>query len=649
MPSLDQPGLRRLLAFALASLAGLFCGLGFWFLLPDPREGRELALALAAQAASSVPAAERSLMASADVSAAQALCMAVAGVELGGADCRLGRSLGLPGGAAEHTAKASAQDAAVARAQQQLGVKVAQYAAIRDALVPVLQGSDRSWLVGGIELRLARLKSLQVQAVVAYPDLFDALLVAEGVRYDSFSGRFSAQRWDVARLLDSPEQVRARAERLLLVLEWLPLVVGLAVFALLFASLYTLGWLAGLVALVFAVLAGLGLLIVADASLRFGQGSAVYLLNPFSYALERQAWVVVGGLLLPVLALVLTPLFRPRLAGLVAASRRWLAGLVVLPMAGTAAVYGFLGPAAGSEALKLTACLFAGLVTTWYARPTFLARKVIPNIFSPRQILETLSEIVSGRSPPSAQRLVHTSLFRAYLGLLLLGLVTVASAALVFSDFGGTLVSGLVFTALVFILFGLRLALVFLAAGAVAGGLAWLTDKVQGRVQLMLDPMTASVSDFARLIKFSEAAQPAGYGLGTIRWCSFEGACLPIQVLSDYFPVLLSGAVGLAGALVVFVMLVALYIGLMARAMLGFASGLGPVSILFAVSFFLLLAALSQTVITYFGNWRLAPLTGLGLPLMSMGWSSMVSVALGLSLLAAAIALSRKTEGVRRR
>ena len=356
MPSLGRRGLPTFLALVFAILGGLFSGLGFWFSLPDAREGRELALALAAQAAPSPTATDRSLAASADISAAQALCMAVVGSDLGGADCRLGRSLGLLGGTAEHPAKALAQDTAVARAQQQLGVKIGQYTAMRDALVPVLHGSDRSWLVGGIELRLARLKSLQAQTVVAYSDLFDTLLVAEGVRYDSFTGRFSAQRWDVARLLDSSEQVRTRAERLMVVLQWLPVVVGFAVFALLFVSLYTLGWLAGLVALVFAVLAGLGLLIVADASLRFGQGSAVYLLNPFSYALERQAWVVVGGLLLPVMALVLTPLFRPWLAGLVAASRRWFAGLVVLLMAGTAAVYGFLGPAAGSETSRLSFC-----------------------------------------------------------------------------------------------------------------------------------------------------------------------------------------------------------------------------------------------------------------------------------------------------
>ncbi len=148
MPSLGRPGLPRYLAFALASLVGLVCGLGFWFSLPDPREGRELALALAAQAAPSVPAADTSLTASDDVSAAQALCMATADTDLESADCRLGRPLGLPGAKAESGAKAATQHAAVARAQQRLGVKIAQYAAIRDALLPVLQGSDRSWLVG---------------------------------------------------------------------------------------------------------------------------------------------------------------------------------------------------------------------------------------------------------------------------------------------------------------------------------------------------------------------------------------------------------------------------------------------------------------------------------------------------------------------
>ena len=86
----------------------------------------------------------------------------------------------------------------------------------------------------------------------------------------------------------------------------------------------------------------------------------------------------------------------------------------------------------------------------------------------------------------------------------------------------------------------------------------------------------------------------------------------------------------------------------MARAVLGLASGLGAISVVYASAFFLLLAALSQTVITYFGNWRLAPLTGLGLPLMSMGWSSLLAVVLGLSLLAVALRITPSAEGLRR-
>jgi cell division protein FtsW (lipid II flippase) len=372
----------------------------------------------------------------------------------------------------------------------------------------------------------------------------------------------------------------------------------------------------------------------------------VYLLNPFSYALERQLVVVAGVLTLPIGGLLLARIGGYRLSLALQAIRRWFGLLVVMSLGATTALYGFAGPAAGSEALKLSVCLFAGLVTAGYARQTFLARKVLPDLFSLRSIVESLGGVFASSPEPRARAAIHASLFRAYLGLLALGLGTLAAAALVFSDFGGTLVSAVVFTALIFILFGLRLALFFLLVGGLAGSLALLTDKVQSRIQLMLDPMTASVSDFARLIKFSEAAQPHGFGLGTVRWCSFEGACLPIQALSDYFPVLLSGALGAYGALTIFFVLIAIYIGLMARAVVGFASGLGTVSVVYAVSFFLLLAALSQTVITYFGNWRLVPLTGLGLPLMSLGWSSMIAVTLGLSLLAIALRLTPRSPGI---
>lgn len=636
-PALGSVG--RLYAFLLASVVGLVTGLGFWFFLPDPREGRELPLAMAAQSALARATAPSSPLRPSAVSYAEQFCRQVAGVGREQADCRLGRALSVDPARLADSRVAPGDRAAIVRAQTWLAEKAQGYAAIRDTLSPVLQGSDRSWLIAGVELRLARLLTSANALDATYADVFDALLAAEGLRYDSSSGSFALQRWDVARLLERPDEIRARAERLLDILQWLPLAAGLAVFAVIFVVIRALGWSAAMATTCFSLIISLGLLVVADASLRFGQGASIYLLNPFSYALERQVWVVALMALLPIVGLLAAQLAGPWFSSLMGGLRRWLALVVVATMAATTALYSLLGPAAGSEALKLSVCLFAGLITAGYARQTFLARKVMPDIFSLRALAASLAEFIDFSAVPTARRVIHASLIRAYLGLLLLGLGTMAAAALVFSDFGGTLVSAVVFTALIFILFGLRLSVVFLAAGASVAALALLTDKVQARVQLMLDPMTASVSDFARLIKFAQAGQPSGYGLGSVRWCSFEGACLPIQALSDYFPVLLSGALGVAGAVGVFLLLVALYIGLMARAVLGLAAGLGPASMVYSVAFFLLLAALAQTVITYFGNWRLAPLTGLGLPLMSLGWSSMVGVILGLTLLAVAARL----------
>ena len=640
MPSRSPRGIAWLPAGLVAAIVGVATGLSLWLFLPEVREGRELALGLAAQAALGSRAVQPGRGAAPLPSAAEQLCRAATAVPLARADCRTGRVLPTEDGGGSPRQVLPVPADALAQAQSRLAQKGRDYATVRDALVSALQGSDRNWLIGGLELRLARLVSLSGSSAVSYPELFDAVLLAEGLRYDSSSGEFFELRWDIARLLDAPGQVAARAERLVFVLQWLPFAAGLAASVAVFFCLFLLGWSAGLISTAFGILIGIGLLVVADASLRYGQGSPFYLLNPFSYALERQAIVVAVVLLLPVGGLAFVSLWGGRLTPLLLTMRRRPAGLVVITMVATSALYSLLGPAAGSEALKLSACLFAGLVTAGYARQTYLAKKVLPDLFSVRSLILGVGEFFSAGPMLSARGLVLASLSRAYLGLLILGLGTMAAAALVFSDFGGTLVSAVVFIALIFILFGLRLALGFILAGGLAAGLALLTEKVQGRVQLMLDPMSASVSDFARLIKFSEAAQPAGYGLGSVRWCSFEGACLPIQALSDYFPTLLSGALGVTGAVVIFLLLVALYTGLMARAVHGLASELGPVSVVYAFSFFLLLAALAQTVITYFGNWRLAPLTGLGLPLMSMGWSSFISAVLGLSLLAMAVRMT---------
>ena len=49
-------------------------------------------------------------------------------------------------------------------------------------------------------------------------------------------------------------------------------------------------------------------------------------------------------------------------------------------------------------------------------------------------------------------------------------------------------------------------------------------------------------------------------------------------------------------------------------------------------AFLLFIATIFQTVVTFFGNWRLIPLTGLGTPLLSIGLSAMLAPTLAIAL-----------------
>jgi cell division protein FtsW (lipid II flippase) len=148
----------------------------------------------------------------------------------------------------------------------------------------------------------------------------------------------------------------------------------------------------------------------------------------------------------------------------------------------------------------------------------------------------------------------------------------------------------------------------------------------------MIDPMTASVSDFARLIAFTEASKPSGFGVGQIEWCSQEGTCLPLQVLSDYVPTLINGMWGPDFTKFFFIFLIVFFLMMASLACWRFLTGNGGNRFIAMTAFFLLIASLFQTVVTFFGNWRLIPLTGLGTPLLSIGLSAMLAPTLAIAL-----------------
>jgi hypothetical protein len=469
--------------------------------------------------------------------------------------------------------------------------------------------------------------SAPTAATSHYAEAFRQLLLLEGSSYNALSGRFHVRRWDVMRMLSADSQVKVRAQRKAKALSALPLVSlfgGAAVMAL--GYWRAGGWGLCCTAL-FSCLSLLGILITADAAVNFGKGSLSYLVNPFGALLERQILITGSGHGLVALLLISAPRF-PFAAVWLVRHYAW----VVWAVAGTVATaYGLGSAALGAESLKIGIALLACCLLVDQGRVLHLVRKYAPRsmrlsswplalIRRPVGSLDAGESVISHIALP----LVNFSVF----GFLVIGL-----AALVFQDLGGALVASLMLVVALFLIFGLWPALASLLVMSVGGLVLILTDKLQGRIQLMLEPMTASISDFARLLAFSQTAQPHGYGLGNLRWCNAEGVCLPLQVLSDYTPTLLSGVGGLLSERAVFLVLVGMFFVMASRAFWQLLTHSSSQGVIVALAGFLSLACMLQTIITFFGNWRLIPLTGLGVPLVSIGISSVLTPALAVGLL----------------
>jgi cell division protein FtsW (lipid II flippase) len=209
----------------------------------------------------------------------------------------------------------------------------------------------------------------------------------------------------------------------------------------------------------------------------------------------------------------------------------------------------------------------------------------------------------------------------------------IITVSIAFSDLGGSLVAASLFLFSLFILLGNKFAAILSITLVILSTAIYMSsEKVRGRVALMLEPMQANISDFARLMQFNDAAQPLGYGSGSIQWCSNEGVCLPLQSLSDYMPTLISGLIG-QGLSFIFIGVFGLI--LLRLAYIAFInSWFYSDKLKFIKSFgsLLCLAAFFQLLVTVLGNLRIIPLTGLGTPLISIGISSSITASIGMGL-----------------
>jgi cell division protein FtsW (lipid II flippase) len=482
-----------------------------------------------------------------------------------------------------------------------------------------------------LETQLEKNQAPQAQ----HAALFKGLLIAQGVSYNPYSNTFKTLPYDMARYVTNQSGMKGQLERLGMLSRFLFILIlaGLGLIYYFLRQKFTLN--AHLVAAFFMLTLAAGLNIVRDASLHFGAESSLFQLNPFLLLLERQCQITVLSIALFLLAASQAYRLGSLLDHL--AHKISVEKISLTAMGLTLLSYLALGPSLGSETFKIASCTIAAILLNRHGRTLELAqeqfglKKLVSE--ATRSFFKPKKQIFNPHGEIELSRYLGYYTGKKILSQLLLMLLLLGMVAIIFSDLGGSLIAASVLVFSLFVLLGKSFAAALLIPVAVLGiGLYWLSEKVRGRFELMFEPMTANISDFARLVQFEQAGQPYGYGLGKIKWCSSEGVCVPLQSLSDYMPTLVGAWLGKVPGTVFFICFAVLLLWLTYQCFTAswfYASRYRFLKIFAAL---LCLASLCQLIVTVLGNWRLIPLTGLGTPLMSIGLSSSVAISIGLGL-----------------
>jgi len=468
-----------------------------------------------------------------------------------------------------------------------------------------------------------------------YKDIFNALLIAQGISYNPYTNRFKSSPQNLAQYALNQSSVKQQLERLSFFSK------NLQYFFLLFCAIAYLlirnqiDITGQMFSAFYFLLMACGLSIIRDASLHYGGESSLFDLNPFRQILERQLSITLLAIGLFFICLLGTRYIQSLVNATVENLSPITSSLLLTIF--TLLSYFVFGSAIGSETFKLSTCLISAAILFKYGRPIELARE---KFGLQKMLWRSLNNLTSkavykreGQELVSLKIYFSNYMSKKILFQLILVATLMAVVAVIFSDLGGALISACIFTFMLFILLGRKFALTLLAVfSCVSVFIFTLSEKIQSRVQLMAEPMRANISDFARLIQFEQAAQPWGYRFGYIQWCSPDGNCVPLQSLSDYMPTLLSGWIGRIPSLII---LCAFTIALLWLAYQCFISAWqvnDSYRYLKIFSALLCLASLFQLLVTLMGNLRVIPLTGLGTPLISIGISSLITTSIGLGL-----------------
>ena len=451
-----------------------------------------------------------------------------------------------------------------------------------------------------------------------YQSLFLVSLELDGNIYSKVTGEFKKVSWGVGTILEQGNNFAGIHELITIFKKYLPLV---AIFPLMFIVYFFIEYqsktmLAYLISLCSSIC--ISLYIGLDASINFGLTSSKFIISPFVDIFERQIVISMVGYLLFFISVFYFEYIKLFIQRMHSHQKKLVFFGIIFVFAG----YSSFSAAMGSEIMKVFVILFSSFMTCRYSREIFLIQKHCSHAFNKINLKKVFLKKNDLNKKIIVSEYLNLYVIRGFLYFVLMTSVFIFLSLFIFNDIGGVFITLVLLMLLVSIVFGLQFFFYWISIMVILGVIGSFTEKVGQRIDLMMNPMNASVSDFARLIHFTKS-ETEGMLVGH-SWCNDYGVCLPLQVLSDYMPLLIEKIMGFGGALFVLIILTGFFGYIAVKSFYIFLTGEKGYRLLSILVFYMSCSCIIQIILSTFGNWRLIPLSGISLPFMSIGFTAMI-------------------------